>query len=99
MAEPLTRAGLHELVDRLPEQDLPTVQAFLEFLAYRRAAPGSAPTPIPCDEARLPAVLRDAPLDDEPVTPEDEATIAEGYAAVARGEFATAEELRRELGQ
>jgi hypothetical protein len=46
----------------------------------------------------LPAFLRDAPLDDEPLTPEDEAAIEEGRAAIARGDVITLEALRAELG-
>lgn len=42
-------------------------------------------------------ILRDAPLDDESLTPEGAAAMAEGYAAIARGDLVTAEELRREL--
>jgi predicted transcriptional regulator len=39
-----------------------------------------------------------APIDDEPETEEEKAAVAEGIAALERGEFVTTEELRRELG-
>jgi len=50
----------------------------------------------PC---RLPARAPsgDVPWDDEPVTPDDDAAIAESEAEVARGEFLTLDELEAEL--
>jgi hypothetical protein len=49
-------------------------------------------------DADLPAFLRDAPWDDEPLTPEDEAAIEDGRAALARGDFISQEAMRAELG-
>jgi hypothetical protein len=45
----------------------------------------------------LTRLLDDAPLDDEPTTPEEEAAVQEALAAAARGETITLEELRAEL--
>jgi len=45
----------------------------------------------------LTRLLDDAPLDDEPTTPEEEAAIQEALEAAARGETITLEELRAEL--
>lgn len=59
---------------------------FLQFLRHADA-----------DEA-LPPVLRDAPLDDEPVTGEERCALEEAYEAVAGGDVISDEELRRELG-
>lgn len=39
-----------------------------------------------------------APIDDEPLTPEDEAALQDGREALARGDILSTEELRRELG-
>ncbi len=39
-----------------------------------------------------------APIDDEPLTPEEAAAIDEAYAARQRGDVVSDEELRRELG-
>jgi hypothetical protein len=39
-----------------------------------------------------------APIDDEPETEEERAAVAEARAEIARGDFLTTEELRRELG-
>ncbi len=45
----------------------------------------------------LTRLLDDAPLDDEPTTPEEEASVQEALEAAARGETITLEELRAEL--
>jgi hypothetical protein len=92
VAGPNARSTLTRLLDAIPERDLPTVQAFLEFLVDRAARTGGQP------EDDLPPGLRDAPLDEEPVTHEDEVAIAEAYAALNRGEVLTEAEIRRELG-
>ena len=44
----------------------------------------------------LTRMLDDAPLDDEPTTPEEEAAVQEGLEAAARGETITLEELHAE---
>lgn len=41
--------------------------------------------------------LRNAPVDDEPVAPEEEEGVAEARAEIARGEVIAAEEIRREF--
>jgi len=41
---------------------------------------------------------RQAESDDEPISNEDWAAIREGKAAIARGEFVTLEELKKDLG-
>lgn len=45
----------------------------------------------------LSRLLDDAPLDDEPTTPEEEAAVQEALEAAARGKTITLEELRAEL--
>lgn len=45
----------------------------------------------------LPAVLRNAPIDDEPETEEERAAVAEAEAAIARGDVVRDEDLEREL--
>jgi hypothetical protein len=64
---------LHCLIEELPECELHAAKRFLEYL---RAVP-------------LDPVLRaflEAPEDDEPVTEEEEAAIAEAKAEIDRGE-------------
>lgn len=46
----------------------------------------------------LTALLDNAPLDDEPTTPEEDEGAAEARAQIARGEVTSAEEIRREFG-
>jgi hypothetical protein len=45
----------------------------------------------------LSELLRNAPVDDEPVTPEEEEGVAEARAEIARGEIISSEEIRREF--
>ncbi len=45
----------------------------------------------------LTALLDTAPIDDEPVTPEEDEAVAEARAEIARGEVISAEEIRREF--
>ena len=115
MAHPSSRTQLVEILARIPDQDLPAAQAFLEFLAVRatvRAAladPTASGAPldtatagayqaVPIDASELLARLRDAPLDDEPLTADDIAALVEAYADLARGAVVTEAALRRELG-
>ena len=80
-----TKDDLHQLVDELPESAVAEVAQILE--RWRAGY-----------DAGLPAVLRDAPWDDEPETDEEHALVQEAYEAVARGEVVPDEELDRELG-
>jgi PHD/YefM family antitoxin component YafN of YafNO toxin-antitoxin module len=45
----------------------------------------------------LAELLENAPLDDEPTTPEEEEGLREAREQVARGEVVSAEEIRREF--
>jgi hypothetical protein len=42
--------------------------------------------------------LANAPADDEPLSPEDEAAIAEGLDAIERGDIVSQDELRQVFG-
>lgn len=75
---------LMALFESLPEAARGEVLDFAEFLA-RKADP-------------VAWALDNAPLDDEPVTPEDEAAIAEAEADIAAGRLTSAEEMRAEFG-
>jgi predicted transcriptional regulator len=79
-----TRAELYQLIDELPEQELAWVAEYVERLR--------------CSDPRLPRILREAPIDDEPLTAEDRAAIQEGRDAAARGEVCSLEDVERELG-
>lgn len=73
---------LKAAVDRLTEADAART---LDFIVRRVEPTG------------LDALLDRAPLDDEPTTPEEDEGAREARAEIARGEFVTADELRREL--
>lgn len=78
-----TRERLHRLVDELPESELHAAERYLDFLR-------TAGDP-------LLRALAAAPVDDEPLTPDDEAAIAEARAEYERGASIPWEELRKEL--
>jgi hypothetical protein len=50
-------------------------------------------------DLRLPRVLREAPIDDEPETDDERAAVAEAEAAIARGDVICDEDLEHELRQ
>lgn len=72
---------LHDLVESMSERDAETL---LEKAEKDKRDP-------------LLELLDNAPLDDEPVTPEDEAASREALEAYRRGDFLTADEAKREL--
>lgn len=76
-----TRERIHQLIDEASDSELAAIE---RFLTERRAA-------------ALPDAFADAPLDDEPVTLEDEAALAGAYADVAAGRLVTNEDARRRL--
>ena len=82
----IAREELHELIDRMPDSELPGVRRqLLERLA----------------EATNDPVLRaflSAPLDDEPETEEERQAVAEAKEDLAAGRVISDEDLRRELG-
>ena len=78
----MSRDPLHDLIDRLPEGELPAAQRFLEFLAsspaYRTAL--------------------SAPPDDEPVTEADAAALLRVREEVRIGKVVSHDEILREFG-
>ena len=79
-----TKQDLHRLIDELPESAVAKAGGMLAGLVN--------------GDERLPAVLRDAPLDDEPLTEEDIEAIRQGREDIEHGRTVSNEELRRELG-
>jgi hypothetical protein len=79
-----TREDLHELIDRLPDSEIPKIAQVLELLQ--------------ADFDPLARLLRDAPEDDEPLTNEEETELRESEEEYRRGEFVRMEDLARELG-
>jgi hypothetical protein len=78
-----TRDRLHELVNALADEDLPTAVQVLTALV---------------DDDPVGLALALAPIDDEPETDEERAAVAEGKADLAAGHTLTTDELRRSLG-
>jgi hypothetical protein len=68
-----TRKQLHRLVDDLPARELSAAARFLEFRCGVQF------------QDNLPSELANAPLDDEPETPEEAAAVAEAWEDVAGG--------------
>ncbi|HEY7731993.1 MAG TPA: hypothetical protein VH950_14020 [Gaiellaceae bacterium] len=77
----MTKADLHRLVDALPTESVDAVGRWLERVT----------------EDPMIAVLDAAPWDDEPSTPGEEAAVAEGRDAIARGEGVDWDQVKAEL--
>ena len=73
-----TRDQLHQLIDKLPEDELGAAKQYLERLQA---------------SASVPAILVDAAEEDEPVAPGEAAALAEADAQVARGEVVADEDF------
>ena len=84
---------LHRLVDALPEREAYAARRFLEYL--RDSGGTRAASVAERDDSVLRAFM-EAPEDDEPLTPEDEAAIQEAEAEIARGDVITWEQYRAE---
>ena len=78
----MSRDTLHELIDRIPEGELPAARRFLEYLA-------SSP-------AYRTALL--APPDDEPVTEGDAQSIRNALDEIHAGRTVSHDEILREFG-
>jgi hypothetical protein len=74
---------LRQLVDELSEVEAAEA---LDILAARRRRDS------------LTELLDNAPFDDEPTTPEEDALVQEARDEIARGELISADEIRREFG-
>jgi predicted transcriptional regulator len=79
-----TKQRLHRLVDELPESELHAAERFLQFLGNEAEDP-------------LLTALRGTPIDDEPVSAEEEALVQHARDQMAAGEYVTHEEARRRL--
>ncbi len=78
----MSRATLHDLVDRIPEDELPAAKRFLEYLAVN-----------PAYRAALSAVP-----DDEPVTTADATAIVRAHEEVRSGKVISHDDVLREFG-
>ena len=82
--EAKARERLYRLVDQIPEGEVHAAARYLEYLA----------------EHGDPFIrkLMNAPLDDEPVTEEEEAGVREAWEDYKGGRVQTLEEVEKELG-
>ena len=78
------KEDLHRLIDALPDSELLVAHRVLEAL-------------IAVGPEGILVSLDDAPLDDEPTTPEEDAGVAEAYEAIKRGDVLSAAEAKRLL--
>jgi len=78
----MSRATLHQLIDRIPEEELAAAKRFLEYLATG-----------PACRAAL-----SAPPDDEPVTEADAAAIQLARDEIRTGKVVAHDEILREFG-
>jgi hypothetical protein len=78
------RTKLHDLIETLPSDDVPTALRFLETL-------NSTSDPVPLE-------LRDIPFDDEPETEEERAAVAESDRDIAEGRLIPHDEVMRKYG-
>lgn len=75
---------LHELIDKLPDKEIPTVKKFIEFVLQNP------------DEHIL-KTFNDAPYDDEPLEEDDLKAIQEAEKAISNGETKSLEQFKSEL--
>jgi hypothetical protein len=78
------RKRLHRLVDDMHEAELDTVETFVDFV-HERGDP-------------FIRKLMNAPLDDEPVTAEEEADVREAWDDYRAGRVQALDEVKEELG-
>jgi hypothetical protein len=78
------RTRLHDLVESLPSDDVPTALRVLEAL-------NSSSDLLPLD-------LRDIPFDDEPETEEERVAVAEARREIEEGKGIPHDEAMRRLG-
>lgn len=78
------RKDLHELIDALPDSEVPTARRYLRYLRL-----------ISTD--RVLRAFLDAPEDDEPVTEDDIARLEQAEEEMARGEVETWSQVKRQL--
>lgn len=79
----LPKQRLHDLVDRLSDDHLEPAERYLTSL---------------CNDDPVLRAMRNAPVDDEPLTDEDRQAIEEGRQDIAAGRVVSNDQIRRILG-
>jgi hypothetical protein len=82
--EAKAKERLYRLVEQIPEGDIRAAERYLEYLAERGDP--------------FIRKLMNAPLDDEPVTEEEEAGVREAWEDYKAGRVHSLEEIKQELG-
>ncbi|HEV7484681.1 MAG TPA: hypothetical protein VGQ65_03290 [Thermoanaerobaculia bacterium] len=78
------RTKLHDLIESLPSEDVPTALRVLEALNSTSDF--------------IPLAFRDIPFDDEPETDEERAAVAEALREIEEGKGIPHDEAMRRLG-
>jgi hypothetical protein len=78
------RSRLHDLIESLPSDDVPTALRVLEALNSSSDS--------------IPLALRDIPFDDEPETEEERAAVAEARREIEEGKGIPHDEVMRQYG-
>jgi hypothetical protein len=78
------RTKLHDLIESLPSDDVPTALRVLEALNSTSDS--------------VPFALRDIPFDDEPETDEERAAVAEARREIEEGKGIPHDEVMRRFG-
>ncbi len=78
------KEDVHRLVDELPDNELLEAQRYLQSLIAK-------------EHDSLRHALMHSPLDDEPSTPEEDASDAEGWQEYLRGETRDWDDIQAEL--
>ncbi len=78
------REKLHDLIESLPSEDVPTARRVLEALIS--------------SSDNVPMALRDVPFDDEPETGEERAAVAEALREIEEGKGIPHDDAMRRLG-
>lgn len=84
----MDRADLHKLVNKIPESEIPTAQAFLDFLILRSSSGVDA----------VEKAFDEAPDDDEDYPEELLASIEQAREEAQRGETISHQEMKRRYG-
>lgn len=78
-----TREELHHLVDQLNPRDIAAAARYLEYLRSSAHQP------------ELPSLLANAPVEDEPITADEQAAVAKAWNDVAIGATHSHDEVQR----
>jgi hypothetical protein len=82
MSTPAEKQHAHELIERLPGDQISTIVRFMEFMLLDP----------------LTRSLANAPVDSQPISDEEAAALDQAHAAIGRGEGISHEDILQEFG-